>query len=94
MEVDALLLPTIMEEEEIGDWPCIAGAGGGVAGGRRPLTGKQMGDGRCQGKQWKGPTNLLLNDTSEPTLKAQNDTRHQAHRQMNYRLLTPSTTNR
>jgi hypothetical protein len=63
------MLPTIMEEEEIGDGPRIAGAGGGVAGGRM---GKQMGDGGCQGKQRKGPNDLLVNDTSETNPESPN----------------------
>jgi hypothetical protein len=42
----------------------------------------------------EGTTALLVKDISEPTQEAQADTRHQAHRQMNYRLLSPSAANR
>jgi hypothetical protein len=84
MEVDVLLLPTIMEEE-IGEGQRIAGAGGGVVCRRLAGGGHQRGSWK-QIPREQGSTDLLLKDTSEPTVKAHIDTRHQAHRRMNYRL--------
>jgi hypothetical protein len=85
MEVDVLLLPTIMEEEEIGEGQRIARAGGGAVCRRLAGGGHQRGSWKQRPRE-QGSTDLLLKDTSEPTVKAHIDTRHQAHRRMNYRL--------
>jgi hypothetical protein len=43
VEVDALLLPTIIEEEEIGEGQRIAGSGGGVLCRRPAVTNEGAG---------------------------------------------------